>query len=225
MLCPFVIVHRSKCFAPDSLPGLISAAGRPAHLSFREKVMAALRMRIPVRMLGVLVGTAAIPALVEPFGARLALAALCISAAAATSGHWMNGHAGTGRRGSAPETADAPPVSTHQMVEEMRGAIEQTERAVLDIGDRFMAIAGRARAQLGSVNEVMEELAGHCGGGDGRLAARIDAVARETAFLADDINRIIVSLQFQDITRQRLERVVGQLQELERGLGAARRGR
>jgi hypothetical protein len=107
----------------------------------------------------------------------------------------------------------------------MRGAIEQTERAVLDIGDRFMAIAGRARAQLGSVTAVMEEFAGHGGGGEGKLIARIDAVAKETALLADDINRIIVSLQFQDITRQRLERVVGQLQELERGLGAARPGR
>lgn len=182
-------------------------------------------MRIPVRMLGVLVSTAAIPALVEPLGARLAVAAICIGAAAATSGQWMDGQAGFGRRGGASAAGGAPQISTHQMVEEMRGTIEQTERAVLEIGDRFMAIAGRARAQLGSVTAVMEELAGRGGGGDGRLTARIDAVARETALLADDVNRIIVSLQFQDITRQRLERVVGQLQELERGLGAARPGR
>lgn len=173
-------------------------------------------MKFPFRILGLLTGVAVVPVAVEPFALRAALTVLCIGAAAGLAVRW------TGEGVPAAPAADPdPPEATDHLIVEMRGAIEQTEQAVLEIGDRFQAISGRARAQLAGVTAILNRLSEQ-GVSEGAARERIEIVARETAALAEDINRIIVSLQFQDITRQRLERVIGRLQEMQERMAAAR---
>lgn len=104
-----------------------------------------------------------------------------------------------------------------EMVERLRSVIHQTEQASLAINARFMTIAGRARKQLQTAREIVRSCGGReqAGGGPSAdLATLLEAVTLETNTLAADINGIIESLQFQDITRQHIEQVIRQLEEL-----------
>jgi hypothetical protein len=142
------------------------------------------------------------------------------------------------------------------LAEQLQEVIRQTERAALDLGEKFTAIAGRARnrtahtdeavALTASAEKILSRLnaieAGPVGAGRAQageqveaeradetaadvlmqLAAEMSGVRRrlestraETAALAKDAAGIVVSLQFQDITRQRIEHVIEPLERLQ----------
>ena len=89
-----------------------------------------------------------------------------------------------------------------------------------------MNIAGRARKQLQATTDIVGSLAqdrqaAACSEPDQttrteKLASKLEGLSEETDILSKDINGIITSLQFQDITRQQIEKVIvriGQFQE------------
>ncbi|MDH4163391.1 MAG: hypothetical protein OEW15_11985 [Nitrospirota bacterium] len=109
--------------------------------------------------------------------------------------------------------------SLQQMIDQLKQVIQQTEQASLAINERFMNIAGRARRQLQTTREIIdkqERNARTAAGANAHVTTLLDAVTLETNMLAGDINAIIESLQFQDITRQHIEQVIGQIEDLLR---------
>jgi methyl-accepting chemotaxis protein len=53
----------------------------------------------------------------------------------------------------------------------------------------------------------------------GETRTSLNSLTAESRFLADDISRIVVSMQFQDITKQRIEHVTGPLMTLRDDMG------
>lgn len=93
----------------------------------------------------------------------------------------------------------------HVLIEQIREVIKQTEAAALDIGNRFMNIAERARSQAKRAYNTFDKF----------NKPEIEELKKEADSLAADISSIVVSLQFQDITRQRLEHVIEPLNYLK----------
>ena len=143
------------------------------------------------------------------------------------------------------------PVLTGQLKE----VTQQTERATLELGEKFSAIAGRARnrtkltmdaiALLAEADKTLAQLAvpeGKKSGGAPKksknahertngsvdphalsrldavlknLGDRLEAMKKESEAFAKDAGDIIVSMQFQDITRQRIEHVIEPLERFQ----------
>jgi len=112
---------------------------------------------------------------------------------------------------------------TPELTSRLEEVARQTEQAALDICEGFMAIISRARRQAELASEVLtgpcagtEALSAQPGTGEAvrEVAARLDELKRENDALARDINGIIMSMQFQDITRQHIERVLVPLARL-----------
>lgn len=80
------------------------------------------------------------------------------------------------------------------LIEQIREVINQTETAVLHLCSRFTNIAERVRLRSEKTDDSRTE---------------------EMDSLAKDISEILVSLQFQDITRQRLEHIIKPLTDLK----------
>ena len=120
-----------------------------------------------------------------------------------------------------------------ELADQLRSAVQQTEVAVLEISERFMNIAGRARRQLQSTMEITESLAHHhkpfSASHNARtatpeqLASTLEGLSAETEMLGNDINGIITSLQFQDITRQQIEKVIGRISLFQQELNDIKR--
>lgn len=111
------------------------------------------------------------------------------------------------------------------MTETLRNAMRQTEQAILDINERFMNIAGRARTQLTKAAETVrrsnaalekapQARAGGCGLRDQDPGIELQEMKEEAAALTRDIHGVIASLQFEDIVRQQIDRVIADLQQL-----------
>lgn len=176
-------------------------------------------MRSNLTRLTLVLAIMALPALPEPFVVRMIVLALCGTVALALGGRWFR----QGSEEARPATAPEPPsgnggqagqgATVHQLSQQLTEVVQQTESAALEINDRVLSIIGRARAQLHAVTAVVNGLTreGNGGGGQEDLARMIESLEAETASLSSDVNGVILSLQFQDLTKQRLEQVIREL--------------
>ena len=120
-----------------------------------------------------------------------------------------------------------------EMADQLRAAVQQTEVAVLDISEKFMNIAGRARKHLQAITDIAGSMAKDqqtaCGSDAERrakadmLVSTLEGMSAETEMLGRDINGIITSLQFQDITRQQIEKVIGRIAQFQQELNDMKR--
>ena len=115
------------------------------------------------------------------------------------------------------------------LANQLKEVENDTERAVLTIGRKFTAIVGRARRQATHAEDVVNSFVrlsealhaadAHSGPGAVRridyasadAKRRLQDLGRESTALAQDISGIVVNMQFQDITSQRIEHVIGPL--------------
>jgi len=121
-----------------------------------------------------------------------------------------------------------------ELMNQLRVAVQQTEQAILEISENFMNVAGRARRQLQATTDIVGSLAhdqrAASGSDAGRTAkaakleAALKGLSAETEMLGRDINGIITSLQFQDITRQEIEKVIGRMAQFQQELMDMKRG-
>jgi len=121
-----------------------------------------------------------------------------------------------------------------ELANQLRVAVQQTEQAVLEISEKFMNIASRARQQLQASSAIVGTLeqgqhagSGSAVGGSAKAEKAISPLARlaaETESLGQDINGIITSLQFQDITRQEIEKVIGRMEQFQHELNDIAQG-
>lgn len=94
------------------------------------------------------------------------------------------------------------------LIGQMTAVTEQTEAAALHLVTRLRTIAQRASRQAEDVTEIVSRSAGERTDADRdqlRLSAQM--VKRQADELSRDIEQIVMALQFQDITRQKLEHV------------------
>lgn len=95
---------------------------------------------------------------------------------------------------------------------QLREVIQQTEKAALELIQQFMLISSRAKRQSSHVADILRhiEASGAC---MAEVRHAFDELESETDLLSSDIQGIITSLQFQDITRQRIEHVIEPLDQ------------
>lgn len=105
-----------------------------------------------------------------------------------------------------------------ELVDQLRTAVQQTEQAVLDISGKFMNVAGRARRQLQTSTDIIGSMMRDRTGATEQHDATLEGLSTETEKLGMDINGIIMSLQFQDITRQEIEKVIGRMVQFQQEL-------
>jgi chemotaxis regulatin CheY-phosphate phosphatase CheZ len=165
----------------------------------------------------------ALPALPGPLEVRIGTLLVCLSCSIALGVRWF---LQVDEVSSQPEidTPPAPDVpagqgeTVHRLSRQLREVVQQTEDAALEINARVINIIGRARAQLQAVTDVVNGLSREGDGGFAGLrqdlGPMIESMAAETASLSNDVNSVILSLQFQDLTKQRLEHVIEELQRL-----------
>lgn len=120
------------------------------------------------------------------------------------------------------------------LADQLRAVVQQTENAVLDISEKFMNIAGRARRQLQASTDIAGSMVQDQQTASGsdvvrtskavKLATKLEGLSAETELLGKDINGIITSLQFQDITRQEIEKVIGRITQFQQELNDMKRG-
>ncbi len=106
------------------------------------------------------------------------------------------------------------------LADQLREVVLQSEQATVTLNEKFMNITSRARKQLAAAAEMVEQLAasapGPAAGASARdVEGRLAWVRAETKSLAADIEGIIMALQYQDITRQQIERVIKELRRLQ----------
>ena len=213
-------------------------------------------MKSPFAKIAVSLGLAGMLALLEPLSLRIASFALCAGIAllflVKREAHGLP---------APPAQTDAAASHEHRddlymmdalrdrlaarqellpdLADQLRAAVQQTEHAVLDISEKFMNIAGRARRQLQAISDIVGSMVQDQQAAFGSdvdrirkrqmLVSTLEGLSAETETLGKDINGIITSLQFQDITRQEIEKVIGrmaqfqlELTDMKRGLGPER---
>lgn len=166
----------------------------------------------------------ALPAFPGPLEVRIGTLLVCLSCSIALGLRWFLQQVDEVSSRPEIDTPPAPDVpagqgeTVHRLSHQLREVVQQTEDAALEINARVINIIGRARAQLQAVTDVVNGLS--CEGDGGfaglrqDLAPMIESMAAETASLSKDVNSVILSLQFQDLTKQRLEHVIEELQRL-----------
>jgi len=95
--------------------------------------------------------------------------------------------------------------------DEIRKLITKIEAHIKEIYSRTEKITSesvvRTKEAESVVDDTLEKLDAVMSGARNRL----DELTRETGTLAQDISSVVISMQFQDITRQRIEHVIGPL--------------
>jgi purine-binding chemotaxis protein CheW len=100
----------------------------------------------------------------------------------------------------------------HRIIPQMEEAIAHTEREMAKVMDRVEAmLAGTDKGFQGLVRLKQEAALGHLKGQEGTVA-EIEKVGTE---LQDQVFALIQQLQFQDIARQKLERVLNHIRGLQ----------
>jgi hypothetical protein len=176
----------------------------------------------------------ALPMIVEPLSLRIGALLICAGLAMALASRWFRGTGQTANdggpgEGSGPSTAEpaygklledmhSRGEMVHRMSKQIQDVVQHTEEAAMEINSRVITIIGRARKQMQAMNDIVAGLATTHGVRDDSreqgLRSTIEAMEQETGLLADDVNGVIRSLQFQDLTKQRLDDVISQLQQL-----------
>lgn len=190
-------------------------------------------MKSFIRRFVLLLAILTVPIVGESLPVRLGALVICAGIATALAISWFRDERRHGRAPAASEYGEMQSPNdrvriiedlhsradrVHQMSKQLQEVVLQTEHAALEINDRVIAIIGRARKQLQSASNVVAGLAGTAAdtASEREEAVRetIDAMTAETDLLAADVNSVIRSLQFQDMTKQRLEQVINELLHL-----------
>ncbi len=101
------------------------------------------------------------------------------------------------------------------LIRQMEGVTKQTEAAALDLMTKLQAIAQRAGLQADEARQVIRQAVGGAGGQQAeRLKASADLAKLQAEELSKDVGQIVMALQFQDITRQKLEHVAHAIVQL-----------
>ncbi len=111
------------------------------------------------------------------------------------------------------------PIVTRQIEE----TVLETERAISQVNVSILAIAGRAEWQVSRMKAAFENLNTRVNGSDSTpedLTATNEVLTDTAKDLAADVARIVVALQFQDITKQQLLHVIQPLEHLRKSLDA-----
>ena len=207
-------------------------------------------MKSPFAKIAVSLGLAGMLALLEPLSLRIASFALCAGIAllflVKREAHGLP---------APPAQTDAAASHEHRddlymmdalrdrlaarqellpdLADQLRAAVQQTEHAVLDISEKFMNIAGRARRQLQAISDIVGSMVQDQQAAFGSdvdrirkrqmLVSTLEGLSAETETLGKDINGIITSLQFQDITRQEIEKVISRIAQFQQELSEMKR--
>jgi hypothetical protein len=122
--------------------------------------------------------------------------------------------------------ADAVPLIPI-LTRQIEGVMEQTETATLRINTSILAIAARAESQVSRIKSLLESLKAQPvqpALPRETLAAASETLTASTKELSSDVARIVMALQFQDITKQQLQHVVTPLEQLHASIEALMRG-
>ena len=99
-------------------------------------------------------------------------------------------------------------------------AAEEARRHIAKMESEIKAIYGRTQSSTAendlrctTSGEVVEKTLMQLDGVMTRAKEQLDELTKETGALAGDIGNIVVSMQFQDITRQRIEHVIAPLEK------------
>jgi len=187
-------------------------------------------------------GLAGIPILLEPLSLRIASFALCAGIASLLlvqrEAQRLSAQPSQTDAAVSQERSDGPEIihalrdrlTTRKellpdLADQLRAVVRQTEHAVLEISEKFMNIAGRARGQLQVTTDIIGSMAQDQQTASNldvdrtakaeKLVTKLKGLSAETDMLSRDINGIIMSLQFQDITRQEIEKVIGQISQFQ----------
>lgn len=98
-----------------------------------------------------------------------------------------------------------------EVIQEILGRIDGASKGIKDMAGHDLEEAEKAKKK---VNGIIGDIAK----AHERLKGSVDHLAESSRDIASDISSIIVSLQFQDITRQRVEHVMGPLDELKESI-------
>ncbi len=94
-----------------------------------------------------------------------------------------------------------------EVIRKINKRIEDASRSIREMATRDVEESEKARDE---VNRMLEDIVrAHDG-----LKSSIDLLAESSRDIASDISSIVTSLQFQDITRQRIEHVIEPLEEI-----------
>ncbi|MCC6966589.1 MAG: hypothetical protein IT391_09950 [Nitrospira sp.] len=108
----------------------------------------------------------------------------------------------------------------HRLVKSVDASISRARTTMkhLDaLAVRYQVETREVRAQVGSMTSVM------CAS-QANLEMRVQNATHHTKNIAEDVAGIVVSLQFQDVTRQRIEKVVTPLERLQQHFADLRDG-
>lgn len=122
--------------------------------------------------------------------------------------------------------ADAVPLIPI-LTRQIEGVMEQTETATIRINTGILAIAARAESQVARIRTLLESLKArpaHPAFPIETLAAATETLTASARELSSDVTRIVMALQFQDITKQQLQHVVTPLEQLRASIEALVRG-
>lgn len=108
---------------------------------------------------------------------------------------------------------------TPALVSQLKEVIRHTEEATSGMVGKFMAIAGRARKQGENAAQAVMGFGITDDRNTIEATSRLEELKTENEALARDINSIIMSMQFQDITQQRIERVIEALGKIQQESG------
>ncbi|MBF0560216.1 MAG: hypothetical protein HQL08_15710 [Nitrospirae bacterium] len=100
---------------------------------------------------------------------------------------------------------------SHSAADEMRKLILKVESDTKDVYSKTEKIAADSRSKFSGAEAVVRDTLKKIDTMMNEAKTQFDELGGETASLARDISGIVVSMQFQDITRQRLEHVIGPL--------------
>ncbi len=109
---------------------------------------------------------------------------------------------------------------SNSAAEKINSLISKVYAEVRGIHDRTEQSAGRSRARSLEAEAVVDDTLKRIDRVMSRTGRDLDLLTAETETLASDISSIVVSMQFQDITRQRIEHVIEPLNSLRAELEA-----
>lgn len=105
---------------------------------------------------------------------------------------------------------------SNQASDEVRKLITRIEAHLNEIYCRTEKGAAESTASTGEAEKVVDATLRRLDGVMHEAGERINELTRETGTLAEDIGSVLVSMQFQDITRQRIEHVIEPLEAFKR---------
>lgn len=111
-------------------------------------------------------------------------------------------------------------VRSNSAAEEINRLIAKVDTDIRNIHERTEESSRESSRRSSSAEEVVGGTLEKVDGMMDRTRKDLDELATETDFLASDINGIVVSMQFQDITRQRIEHVMEPLNAFKAELEA-----